>query len=201
MHQTLQSQPMPDQKTAKLKDVIATYVASLSESLSRVRAEDIERAVQALDAACQAGGFVYVLGNGGSAANASHFANELGKGVIRPARPRFRVVALTDNMPLFSAWANDDGYEMAFAEQLANLVQAGDVVIAISGSGNSANVLRAVELARQAGATTIAMTGFDGGRLKTLAQISIHVPSSNMRQVEDAHSVLMHLIGQLLMSR
>ncbi len=179
-------------------ELASAYFGGLFDSLSAVSLEAIERAVQALDQARQARRFIYVLGNGGSAANASHFANELGKGAITADRPRFRVVALTDNMPLFSAWANDSGYEASFAEQLLNLVQAGDVVIALSGSGESANVLRAVEVAQGAGAVTIALTGFGGGRLRGLADISIHVPCHNMRQVEDAHSILMHLIGQML---
>ena len=137
---------------------------------------------------------VFILGNGGSAATASHFACDLGKGTLMAGLPRFRVIALTDNMSLFSALANDFGYDQVFCEQLKSLVQPGDVVIGISGSGSSPNVLNAIKAARDAGATTIGMVGFDGGELKDLADVYIHVPSDNMEQVEDMHLMLEHLI-------
>lgn len=183
-----------------MRQLIQSYIDELHTALAHVPAEQIEAAARALDSACRQRRFVYVLGNGGSAANASHFANELGKGVIRPDCPRFRVLALTDSIPLLTAWANDNGYEVSFAEQLANLVEAGDVVIAISGSGKSPNVLRAAAVAREAGARLISLTGFDGGLLRPMADISVHVPSHNMRLVEDAHSALMHVIGQCVMT-
>ena len=137
---------------------------------------------------------VFIMGNGGSAATASHFACDLGKGTLLPGRPRFRVIALTDNMPLFSALANDYGYHRVFAEQLASLVRPGDVVIGISGSGNSANVVNALLFAQKVAATTIGMTGFDGGNVKRLVDVCIHVPNDCIEQVEDVHLLLEHLI-------
>ena len=141
---------------------------------------------------------VFVLGNGGSASTASHFACDLGKNVLGPGRPRFKVVALTDNVPLLTAWANDTAYDRVFAEQLENLVEPDDVVVAISGSGNSPNVLRAIELARDRGAITVGLTGFRGGRLKPLCDVSVVVPSERMDQIEDAHMALQHLVCHVL---
>lgn len=174
---------------------IHTYLSSVQDLLGRLPHEEIAHAVRILHDARLACRPVYIVGNGGSAATAAHFVNDLNKLARAPGKPHFRAMALTDNTPLFSAWANDEGYENAFARQLDNFVEAGDVLIAISGSGNSPNVLRAVELAREVGATTIGLTGFDGGRLRQLVDCCILVPSRSMPQVEDAHMVLEHLIA------
>lgn len=173
---------------------IKRYVTELKETLDHLPWDAIQDVVGILHCARLSDRQVFILGNGGSAATASHFACDLGKGTILPDRPRFRAIALTDNMPLFSAYANDYGYEHVFAEQLAGLVRSGDVVIGISGSGNSANVLHAIKLARSAQAVTIGFAGFDGGKLRDLADICIHVPSNCMEQVEDIHLMLGHLI-------
>ena len=175
-------------------DNIQRYVTELKETLDHLPWEAIQAVVSTLRQARLSDRQVFILGNGGSAATASHFACDLGKVTILPDRPRFRVIALTDNMPLFSAYANDYGYEHVFAEQLAGLLRSGDVVIAISGSGNSANVLQAIKLARSAQAVTIGFAGFDGGQLKDLVDICIHVPINCMEQVEDIHLMLEHLI-------
>jgi D-sedoheptulose 7-phosphate isomerase len=175
-------------------DDIKSYVVELKATLDRLPWDKIEEAIGVLHHARMNDKQVLILGNGGSAATASHFACDLGKGTILPDRPRFRAIALTDNMPIFSAYANDYGYEHVFAEQLAGLVRSGDVVIGISGSGNSANVLNAIGLARSMQAVTIAFTGFDGGKLKDLVDVCIHVPSHCMEQVEDIHLMLEHLI-------
>ena len=134
------------------------------------------------------------MGNGGSASTASHFACDLGKNTVMADHPRFRVLALTDNMALFSAYANDDGYESVFAEQLASMVNPEDVVICISTSGNSPNVLNAITLASQIGATTVGFTGFDGGQLCDMVDIEVRVSSDCIEQVEDVHLMLEHLI-------
>jgi len=181
--------------------VIQDYLNDLQTTLSHLPLEDIERAVDVLIHARLNDKQVFTLGNGGSAATASHFACDLGKGTVVVGYPRFRVMALTDNMPLFSALANDYGYEQVFVEQLANLVRPGDVVIGISGSGNSANVLNAIRLAREVGATTIGMTGFDGGKLKGMVDICILAPSHCMEKVEDVHLVLEHLISTAVRER
>jgi D-sedoheptulose 7-phosphate isomerase len=167
-------------------------------TLGKLPLSQIQEAVDVLLKANLSGGTVFLLGNGGSAATASHFACDLAKGAIAANRPRFRVVALTDNVPLMTAWSNDTSYENLFAEQLRNLMRHGDVVIAISGSGNSINVLRAVKLAREGGATTIGLAGFAGGLLRTLVDVPIVVPSDCMEQVEDVHLVLCHSISTAL---
>jgi D-sedoheptulose 7-phosphate isomerase len=173
---------------------IYRYVQEIQDTLSRLPWEAIEQTIGLLQEARLHDRQVLIMGNGGSAATASHFACDLGKGTLMPGRPRFRVIALTDNMPLFSALANDFGYDRVFVEQLASLVQPGDVVVGISGSGNSANVVNAMLLAREVGATTVAMTGFDGGRLKGLVDVCVHVPNDCIEQVEDLHLMLEHLI-------
>jgi D-sedoheptulose 7-phosphate isomerase len=170
------------------------YVQQVKETLDNLPWEAIQKTVSVLEEARLKDRQVFIMGNGGSAATASHFACDLGKGTIIPGRPRFRVIALTDNMPLFSALANDFGYDRVFAEQLASLVQADDVVIGISGSGNSRNVLNAILVARQVGATTIGLTGKDGGLLKCLVEVCIQVPNHTIEQIEDIHLLLEHLI-------
>jgi len=173
---------------------IEQYIAEVQGTLNRLSAKVIYNVIGVLEYARANNKRIFIMGNGGSAATSSHFACDLGKGTIQPDRPRFRVIALTDNMPLFSAYANDMGYEHVFSEQLASLVERGDVVIGISGSGNSENVLKAIKLANSMGAITIGMTGFDGGKLKGLADLCLHVPSSCMGQAEDVHVILVHLM-------
>jgi D-sedoheptulose 7-phosphate isomerase len=173
---------------------IKTYMNEVKDLLERVPQFPIQDVISILAHARFNNKQVIIMGNGGSAATASHFACDLGKGTLMPNLPRFRVIALTDNMPLFSALANDFGYDQVFSEQIQSLIQPGDVVIGISGSGNSPNVLNAVQSARQAKAITIAFVGFDGGLLKDLVDVYIHVPSDHMEQVEDVHLILEHLI-------
>jgi D-sedoheptulose 7-phosphate isomerase len=175
-------------------DDIDVYLGQVQELLGRLPRQDIQAVIAVLRYARVNGRQVFIMGNGGSAATASHFACDLGKGTIRDGFPRFQVTALTDNMPLFSAWANDAGYEHAFSQQLVSLVDPGDIVIAISGSGNSPNMLNAASVAKSMGAITIGLTGFSGGKLKDLVDICVIVPSDCMEQIEDVHLVLEHLI-------
>jgi len=163
--------------------------------------ERIRDAVDVLLGANYVGSMVFTLGNGGSAATASHFACDLAKGTIIPGHPRFRVMALTDNMPLTTAWSNDVAYEDVFAQQLSSLMKQRDVVVAFSGSGNSPNVLRAVELARYTEGITIGFSGFAGGRLSALVDVPIVVPCNCMEQIEDVHLILCHLICTVLRER
>ena len=160
--------------------------------------DKVEEIVKTLLAARRNGKRVYTCGNGGSASTASHMASDLNKGSNRPDAPRFRAVALTDNIPAMLAWANDSSYEDVFVEQLRNHVEAGDVVIGISGSGNSVNVLKAIDFANDAGAVTIGLSGFDGGKLAKSAKISYTVPSDCMQQIEDIHLLIEHLISVVL---
>jgi D-sedoheptulose 7-phosphate isomerase len=152
--------------------------------------------------AYEAGRTVYFFGNGGSASLASHLACDLGKGTAYcNGGKRFRVLALTDNIPMMTAWANDSCYEDIFSEQLRNFVQPQDVAFAISGSGNSENVLRALQVAREAAATTIGITGFQGGKMKSLCDICLIVPSDDMQLIEDLHLGLAHAIFRIMYSR
>lgn len=175
-------------------DNILRYVAELKETLGQLPWEAIRDVIGVLHYARMNDKQIFVMGNGGSAATASHFACDLGKGTLMPGWPRFRVIALTDNVPLFSAYANDNGYERVFREQLASLVRRGDIVVGISGSGSSANVLNAIEFARDNQATTIGFVGFDGGSLKEMVDVCVQVPSNCMEQVEDIHLMLAHLV-------
>lgn len=180
---------------------IQRYLDEMKYTLNALPLERIQDVVDVLLSANYVGSTVFVLGNGGSAATASHFACDLAKGTITPGRPRFRVIALTDNMPLVTAWGNDVAYEQVFAEQLSGLIGRGDVVVAISGSGNSPNVLRAVELARRMGGITIGFSGFAGGRLSTLVDVPVVVPCDCMEQIEDVHMILCHLTCTVLRER
>ncbi len=182
-------------------DAIRSYLDGVCALLNRLSVEDIERVIGVLMDACSEGHTVYIMGNGGSAATASHMANDLSKGTFVPGAPRFRAIALTDNVPLITAWANDTEYANIFVEQLAPLVQEGDVVIGISGSGNSENVLRAARLAKERGATTIGFTGADGGQLARIVDVNVLAPGAPMEMAEDVHMVLDHLICTTLRAR
>jgi len=144
---------------------------------------------------------LFVFGNGGSAALASHSACDFGKGTVANGNRRFRVMSLTDNVPLMTAWANDQRYEDVFAEQLRTFVRSGDVVFAISGSGNSANVLNGLQVARDSGAQTVGLTGFKGGKMKVLCDLCVVIPSDNMQLIEDFHIAVTHSIFTILRKR
>ena len=181
----------------------STIAAALEDHVAEVRAvlaeiplEDMERVVRIILDAYRRGKHVYIVGNGGSATTATHFACDLSKATIVEGRARLRVTSLTDNIALLTAWANDTSYEGVFAEQLRNLLNAGDVVIAISASGNSPNVLAAVEVAHALGGTTVGLVGFEGGALKDAVNSAIHVQSKSYGVVEDCHLVLEHAITE-----
>ncbi len=173
---------------------IREYVFGVGDVLQRLPMSDLDQMAATVRQAWAEGRTVFLLGNGGSAATASHLVCDLAKGLVAPGRPRLKAMAFTDNVPLMTAYGNDVSYDRIFAEQLANFVQPGDVVLAISASGNSPNVLAAVELANQAGATTIGITGFKGGKLKGLVRQCVVVESDNMQQIEDAHMVIGHAL-------
>lgn len=141
---------------------------------------------------------IFIMGNGGSAATASHFAEDLAKGTIVGDSLRYKVISLSDSIAAILAWANDSSYEDIFIEQLKNLMEDGDVVIGISGSGNSRNVIKAIEYANSHKATTVGFSGYDGGNLLKLAKINLHVPISNMQKAEDMHMIIVHILMSLL---
>ncbi len=141
---------------------------------------------------------IFVMGNGGSAATASHFVNDLSKLTISEGRPRFKVIGLTDNIPTLMAWANDTNYHNIFVEQIKNLIEPGDIVVGISGSGNSMNVINGINYANDHGAITIGFIGFDGGKLIKCAHHHIHIPISEMEKIEDMHLLIQHLLSTLI---
>jgi D-sedoheptulose 7-phosphate isomerase len=177
------------------------YINDLQSTLGRLPVDLIERVIAMLHDARLRNRQVFIMGNGGSASTASHFVCDLGKNTRRKGWPNFRVMGLTDNMAIFSALANDEGYENVFAQQLASFVGPGDIVIGISTSGNSANVVNAVKLGKKRGARTVGFTGFDSGQLGPLVDLNLHVPSDSIEQVEDIHLMLEHLICKALLER
>lgn len=180
---------------------IQRHIADLRDALSALAPEDLSEAGRQLLDCYSRGATLYLVGNGGSAATASHFACDLSKGTRQPGVPRFRAVALTDNVPLMTAWGNDASFDRIFAEQLIPLVRPGDLLLAISASGSSPNVLEAVRSARESGAMTMAWTGPTGGAVAGLADTVIRVPAATIEQVEDAHMVLAHALTVFIRSR
>jgi D-sedoheptulose 7-phosphate isomerase len=173
---------------------IAIYIDVLQQTLDRLQKDLIAHVIDLLHQARMNGNQVFIMGNGGSASTASHFVCDLAKNTRKDGLPHYRVIGLTDNMEIFSAYANDEGYDNVFAQQLANLINPNDVVIGISASGNSPNVLNGILEAKKSNAVTIAFTGFDGGQLGTMVDVNIHVDSNIIEHVEDIHLVLEHII-------
>ncbi len=177
---------------------VQDYLARLLVALQRISQQQIREVVGVLFMAWQEGRQVFLFGNGGSAATASHMANDLNKLTITPGMPRMKAIALTDNVPLMTAWGNDTEYANIFAEQLVNFIQPGDVAIGISASGNSPNVLRAMQTASQHQAVCVAFTGDTGGKLKDLADHCIFIPDDCILRQEDGHMILDHVISYTL---
>lgn len=173
---------------------VGVYWQSLQAAMAQVPLDLIDDAVDALLQCYERDGTVFVIGNGGSAATASHLACDLSKGTRVDGMAPFRCMPLTDNVPLMTAWANDASYTQIFAEQLSALLVAGDALVAISASGNSPNVLAATEMAHESGATVIGLTGQTGGRLSRLCDLTIRVPARSIEQVEDVHMAIAHTV-------
>ena len=176
------------------------FLERVGRELVRVDPREVQALGDAVFAAYQRRRFVFVIGNGGSGSNASHFCEDAGKCTLRredydnDAKPRLRILSLTDCTPYITAWANDEGYERVFAEQLKNLASPGDLLIAISGSGNSPNILRAVEWANRNDLKTFGCTGYSGGKLRQAAQQGLHVPLDDMGVVETIHLAAFHWV-------
>jgi D-sedoheptulose 7-phosphate isomerase len=178
------------------------YFKELQRVIINLPIDGIDQIADTLVGVYDAGRTVFLCGNGGSAALASHFACDLGKGTAYcNGGKRFRVLALTDNLPTLTAWANDSSYEDVFSEQLRNFVQPHDVAFAISGSGNSKNVLKALQVAREAGAATVGISGFQGGAMKSLCDLCVIVPSNDMQIIEDLHLSIAHSIFRIVHAR
>ncbi|HEY3175143.1 MAG TPA: SIS domain-containing protein [Candidatus Polarisedimenticolia bacterium] len=180
------------------KQRAGAYLSEASSILGRIPVEVLERIFRVLCDAYHADRQVILMGNGGSAALASHFAVDLGKGTARPDRQRFRVLSIVDNTPVMTAYANDFSYADVFSEQIRTLASPGDVVFGISGSGNSPNVLNGLKAARERGAVTVALTGYRGGKVVEMADVTLVVPSDDMQHIEDCHLSLTHLFMQAM---
>jgi D-sedoheptulose 7-phosphate isomerase len=177
------------------------YLDRLITTLDRLPIDDVERLSETLYRAYRDEKQVFVLGNGGSASTASHMAADLGKNTIGPNMRRFRIMSLNDNVPLITALSNDLGYDNMFAEQLKNLINPGDVLVVLSGSGTSSNVVRAIEYARSRSAEVVALLGFDGGRASSLADLTVRVDSEDYGVIEDAHLIINHILVEYFRER
>ncbi len=176
------------------------YLAQLKDLLDIFPHERFEEIGQALLSAYHEERQVFIMGNGGSGATASHFVCDINKGSCLELEKRFKVICLNDNMPTILAYANDLSYDRIFVEPLKNFLQPGDIVIGISGSGNSENVLLAVSYAKEKGARTIGLAGFDGGRLARIVDIPLVAAVRDMQKVEDVHMIVVHMLMQYLCS-
>lgn len=183
------------------------FLERVGQELLRIEPAEVKNLAEAIYDCYGHGRTVFLIGNGGSGSNASHFCEDLGKCTLRredfdnDKKKRLRVLSLTDNTPYILAWGNDEGFDRVFVEQLKNLGNAGDLLVAISGSGNSPNILRAVEWANRNGIKTFGCTGFDGGKLRTLAQHGLHVPLDDMGIVESIHLTAFHWVVDHLHKR
>lgn len=170
------------------------YFAELEQMIRSISLPDLQKVLSLLEQAYHKGHRIFIMGNGGSAATASHFALDLAKNTITPGAPRLKAISLTDHVPLITAWSNDTAYEHIFAEQLASVIEPGDVAIGISASGNSPNVINALYLAKEHRASTIGLLGARGGKIKEIVDAYVLAPGQNIEQEEDAHMILAHVI-------
>lgn len=182
-------------------DFASRYRALLSSALDCIDLAKVAEAIEWFREARDTNRHIFVCGNGGSASTASHFACDIVKGASYGQEKRFRIMALGDSMPTMTAYSNDVGYECVFAEQLKNFAAPGDLVMALSGSGNSGNVVNAVEYANSIGCRTIALSGRNGGKLAEKAQLNIHIGEPHMGRIEDAHMVVCHMICYYFMEQ
>jgi D-sedoheptulose 7-phosphate isomerase len=179
---------------------VRPFLERLGQELLRIDTDEVKRLADLIYKVYLEDGTVFVIGNGGSGSNASHFCEDIGKGSLRredfddERKKRIRILSLTDNTPYILAWGNDEGFDRVFVEQLKNLARPGDLLVAISGSGNSPNVLRAVDWSNRHGLKTFGCTGYSGGKLRTLAQHGLHVPLDDMGLVETIHLAAFHWV-------
>ena len=173
---------------------IDRYFSELQEMVRSVSHAHLQGIVTLLEETYHHGHRIFIMGNGGSAATASHFALDLAKNTIMQGAPRVKAISLTDHVPLITAWSNDTAYEHIFAEQLVTMIEPGDAVIGISASGNSLNIINALKVAQETHATTIALLGANGGRIKHMVDAYVLAPGQNIEQEEDAHLMMAHVI-------
>lgn len=186
---------------SETQKTIKNYLDLVKDTITKLDSIQLEKAVDAFMRVYQEGKTIYVMGNGGSAATATHIAGDMVKGASFGLEKRFRVISLTDNMTAIMAIANDVSYDEIFVEQLKNFIQSGDLVLGISGSGNSNNVVKSLELAKSKGVQTIAFCGYKGGKISELADIVIHAKVIDMEVSEDLHLIAFHTIKKEVMRR
>lgn len=179
----------------------STYRKQLHETIEQLNLEQVDTAIEWFAEARDKHHAIFTAGNGGSASTASHFVCDVLKGASYQRDSRFRIMALTDNLATITAYSNDVSYDAVFTEQLKNFARPGDLFLAISGSGNSRNVIEAMEYANSIGCRTISLTGRDGGKLGKLAQLNIHAPDPHMGRIEDAHLIVCHMIAYYFMEQ
>lgn len=184
-----------------IKESILKYSSGLKAAIDGLSMDKLEQVIDLMLKAYNAEKQIFVFGNGGSGATASHFACDINKGVSFGLEKRFKIICLNDNIATMLAYANDSSYDDIFVEQLKNFLQSGDLVIGISGSGNSLNVIKAVEYANEKRAVTVVFTGFNGGRLSAIVKTALIVPVNDMQQIEDAHLILTHVIMRVLYAK
>ena len=179
---------------------VRPFLERVGQELLKINPAEVKALADAMYSCYEKGRFIFLCGNGGSGSNASHFCEDIGKGTLTRAdfeddrKKRVKILSLTDNSPYILAWGNDEGFDRVFVEQLKNLAGPGDVLVAISGSGNSPNVLRAVDWANRHGLKTFGCTGYSGGKLRTLARQGLHVPLDDMGIVETVHLAAFHWV-------
>jgi D-sedoheptulose 7-phosphate isomerase len=179
----------------------AEYKSKLLQTLDTIDLAKVDEIIEILKRARDEDRQIFVCGNGGSAATANHFACDMVKGASYGKDKRFRITALSEQIPTMTAYANDVGYDVVFVEQLKNFARKGDVLLVMSGSGNSPNVIRAVEYAKSIGCQTIGLSGRDGGKLKPLVSLNVHIEDDHMGRIEDAHMAICHMVGYHFMDR
>jgi len=180
----------------EINDFAKNYLGDLKELINTIDINEITEFIKDIENAYKNGKTIFIMGNGGSAATASHFVCDINKGVSLKLQKKFKVLCLNDNIPIMLAYSNDISYDSVFIEQLKNFIMNDDLVIGISGSGNSKNVLNAIEYSNKVGARTFGIIGCDGGKLKDIAQKSLIVRSFDMQKIEDCHMILTHLTMQ-----
>lgn len=177
---------------------INEYLKLETEVLSRLDCEELNSGMNEIVAAYEREGNIYIFGNGGSAATASHFVADFNRGISENLQKKFRFFCLNDNIPAMLAIANDFGYEDIFRHQMLDRLKPADLVIGISGSGNSANVVNALQYAKDCGIRTLGITGYDGGKVRKMVDVSMHVPVDNMQVTEDVHMIFDHMMMTIL---
>jgi len=178
--------------------IVENYIKDLKNTLDQINVEEIESIAKAFIHARDNNKQILVFGNGGSGSTASHMVCDILKGCSYEKESRFRILCLNDNIPTILAYGNDVSYDIVFLEQLKNYLQKGDLVVAISGSGNSKNIINAIEYANEFGSTTIGFTGFNGGKLKQIANLSFNANINDMQISEDLHIIMLHILYKIL---